>query len=154
MVQYLGCSEWFSTQFLLSPILLPRGNQCYSFLIAGINKYALMSSSFLGFLLSLKNSFYFCVGVWVGMCMRTGAHEEGVGSPGAGVTGGCEHLMWVLGTKLGSPARAVCAPLSTEPSLQCLSFILTILRIKPKALYMTNGKKNLSIVKLCLGSST
>lgn len=76
--------------------------------------------------------------------MRTGAHEEGVGWPGAGVTGGCEHLMWVLGTKCGSPARAVCAPLTTEPSLQCLSFILTVLRIKPKALYTMN-KKNPSI---------
>lgn len=37
-------------------------------------------SSFLGFLLSLKKTFYFCVGIWVDVCMRTGAHEEGAGS--------------------------------------------------------------------------
>lgn len=47
--------------------------------------------------------------------------------------------MWVPGTKRGSPARAVCAPLTTEPSLRCLSFILTVLRIKPKALYTMNN---------------
>lgn len=152
----------FSTQFPPSPILLPRGNQCYSFLNAGINKYTHTLLIF-RFSLSLKNTFYFCVGIWVDVCMRTGAHEEGAGSPGTGVTGGCEHLMWVLRTKHGSPARAVCAPLTTEPSLRCLSFILTMLRIKPKALYMMNNNNNknasiycidLYIVKLCLGSST
>lgn len=55
----------FSTQFPLSPILLPRGNQCYSFLTAGINKYALISSSYVGFLFVFKEFFLF-------LCQRLG----------------------------------------------------------------------------------
>lgn len=65
---------WFSTWDVLSGIqypvpaltlLLPRGNQCYSFLNAGINKYALTSSSYLGFLFVFKEFFLF-------LCQRLG----------------------------------------------------------------------------------
>ena len=37
------------------------------------------------------------------MTMET---REGVSSSGAGVTGGCKPLMWVLGTELGSSGRS------------------------------------------------
>lgn len=42
------------------------------------------------------------------LCVPTKT-EEGAGSPGAGVTGGCEPLAWVLGTKLGTSGRATSA---------------------------------------------
>ena len=37
----------------------------------------------------------------VGMYSCVWRPEEGVKSPGAEVTGGCEPLTWVLGTELG-----------------------------------------------------
>lgn len=57
------------------------------------------------------------------MCICIGVHEKDIVPAGAGVTGSCEHLLWTLGIELGSPARAVCALLTTELSLQCLSFL-------------------------------
>lgn len=59
------------------------------------------------------------------MCLSIGPHEEDIGSPGAGVTGSREHLLWMLETKLGSPARTVYPLLTTAPSLGCLSLIFS-----------------------------
>ena len=46
---------------------------------------------------------------------RRGCWVLGVGSPGAKVTGSVSHLTWVLGTELGSSARAA-STLSTAPA--------------------------------------
>jgi hypothetical protein len=62
----------------------------------------------------------FCLHV----CIRP---EEGTGSPGTGVTDGCEPV-WMLRTKLRSSARAVSAPhsraFSPAPSPEKFSFNL------------------------------
>lgn len=47
---------------------------------------------------------------------------EDVGSPGAGVIGGCGCLMSVLGIELGSPGKAACAQLSITPNPQISIF--------------------------------
>lgn len=40
--------------------------------------------------------------------MCTGAHKaKGIRSPGARVTGSCEHLTWLLGIELGSSGGKV-----------------------------------------------
>lgn len=46
--------------------------------------------------------------------METRGH---FGSPGVGVTGGCELLLWVLKMNLGSLNKQ-CMPLTAKPSLQ------------------------------------
>lgn len=48
-----------------------------------------------------------CICTCVGLCIWMWCPEEGIGSPGAGVTG-CFELMWVLGIKLRFSGRAVC----------------------------------------------
>jgi hypothetical protein len=62
-----------------------------------------MNEFFKGFTLSLNVCV--CLGV-VHACSCLRRPEEGVRSPGAGVTGGYEHLCRVLGTELGSSASA------------------------------------------------
>lgn len=61
--------------------------------------------------------------VWVcacpPVCRRLWRTEEGVGSPGAGVTGRRSHLTWVLRTGLWPSVKANSA-LIIEPSLQPL----------------------------------
>lgn len=55
------------------------------------------------------------VWVWVFLCeCRCPQRQEGVGTPGGGVTGGCEPPKGVLETEVGLSVRAVCA---LNPSL-------------------------------------
>lgn len=49
---------------------------------------------------------WLCVGLSLCKCRFTWVPEEDMRSPGAGVTDNCQ-LMWVLGTKIRSSARAV-----------------------------------------------
>lgn len=62
--------------------------------------------------------------MWVCACeCKDRLRPEATELPVAGVTGRCDHLIWVLGTELGSFVRARGYPNCSSPLISFLPFV-------------------------------